>query len=76
MSGIGRTDLRTGPEWIALNPFTPQERWVLRDSPEAREWEREHAAENSKATWTISHIDAEKGIITFDSKFGERSNDG
>ena len=63
--GIGRTDLRAGPEWIALDPFTPRERWALRNSPEAQEWEHARTVENPKATWTVSHIDVEKGIVTF-----------
>ena len=73
---IGRTDLRAGPEWIALNPFTPQERWVLRDSPEAQEWERNYVIENPRENWIVSHIDVEKGVIPFVSKVGEAGGVG
>jgi hypothetical protein len=55
--------LRRGPEWLIIDPFTPDERAVLADSEEGRAWSAAHPP-TGKPLW-ITGVDLEKRAITF-----------
>lgn len=59
--------LHRGPAMLLLNPFTPQERIVPLNSPEAREWRKANRRERPTPSAYISKIDYRARTVTLNT---------